>query len=115
MRSAGRLSRARRSSGCRAGTRESLPVGPVSSPDGFKAHLVAELITGCALTRASGPDTGDAAVGIGLLAADDSLPTPTVQVLADSAYGTGSMLAALATTGHIPVIKPSPVHSLIPG
>src|SRR3954452_3398762 len=35
--------------------------------DGFKAHLVAEpdtgLITGCTLTRASGPDTADAAVG----------------------------------------------------
>src|SRR3954471_4723227 len=55
--------------------------------DGFKAHLIAEpdteLITGCALTRASGPDTGDAAVGIDLLAADDSLPA-AVQVLADS-------------------------------
>ena len=87
--------------------------------DGFKAHLIAEpdtgLITGCALTRASGPDTGDAAVGIALLAADDSLPAPPVQVLADSAYGTGSMLFALATAGHIPVIKPWPVHSLIPG
>jgi hypothetical protein len=35
--------------------------------DGFKAHLVAEpdtgLITECTLTRASGADTGDAAVG----------------------------------------------------
>jgi hypothetical protein len=87
--------------------------------DGFKAHLLAEpdtgLITGCALTKASGPDTGDATVGIGLLAADDSLPAPPVQVLADSAYGTGPMLAALAATGHIPLIKPWPVHSLIPG
>jgi hypothetical protein len=71
--------------------------------DGFKAHLVAEpdtgLITGCVPTRASGRDTGDAAVGIDLLAADDSLPAPPVQVLGDSAYGTGPMLAALATAG----------------
>jgi hypothetical protein len=87
--------------------------------DGFKAHLIAEpdtgLITGCTLTKASGPDTGDATVGIDLLAADDSLAAPPVQVLADSAYGTGPLLAALAEAGHIPVIKPWPVHSLIPG
>ncbi len=86
--------------------------------DGFKAHLVAEpdtgLITGCALTRASGPDTGDATVGIGLLTADDS-PAGAVQVLADSAYGTGPMLAALAAAGHTALIKPWPTRSLIPG
>src|SRR4051794_26173010 len=60
--------------------------------DGFKAHLVAEpdtgLITGCALTRASGSDTGDASVGLGLLATDDSTTGP-LEVLGDSAYGTG--------------------------
>jgi hypothetical protein len=86
--------------------------------DGFKAHLVAEpdtgLITGCTLTRASGPDTGDAAVGLGLLAADHSIGAQ-VQVLADSAYGTGPMLAALAAAGHTALIKPWPTHSLIPG
>jgi len=86
--------------------------------DGFKAHLVAEpdtgLITGCALTKASGPDTGDAAVGLGLLAADRSIDGP-VQVLGDSAYGTGTMLAALAAAGHTALIKPWPTRSLIPG
>ena len=86
--------------------------------DGFKAHLVAEpdtgLITGCALTRAAGPDTGDATVGLGLLADDRTIGSP-VQVLADSAYGTGPMLAALAAAGHTAVIKPWPAHSLIPG
>jgi len=86
--------------------------------DGFKAHLVAEpdtgLITGCTLTRASGPDTGDGAVGLGLLAADRTIDAP-VQVLADSAYGTGAMLAALAAAGHTAVIKPWPLHSLISG
>jgi hypothetical protein len=86
--------------------------------DGFKAHLVAEpdtgLITGCMLTRASGPDTGDATVGIGLLAGDDST-AGAVQVLADSAYGTGPMLAALTAAGHTALIKPWPTRSLIPG
>ena len=40
--------------------------------DGFKAHIAVEpdtgLITDCALTKASGPGTGDAAVGAALLA-----------------------------------------------
>jgi Transposase DDE domain/Transposase domain (DUF772) len=87
--------------------------------DGFKAHLLAEpdtgLITNCLLTRASGADTGDAAVGLDLLAADDSLPAAPVQVLGDSAYGTGPMLAALTAAGHTAVIKPWPTRSLIPG
>jgi hypothetical protein len=85
--------------------------------DGFKAHLVAEpetgLITDCTLTRASGPDTGDAAVGLALLAADPTLGGQ-VQVLGDSAYGTGPMLAALAAAGHTALIKPWPTRSLIP-
>jgi hypothetical protein len=84
--------------------------------DGFKAHLVAEpdtgLITGCTLTKASGPETGDGAVGLALLAGDRTIGGP-VQVLADSAYGTGAMLAALAAAGHTAVIKPWPLHSLI--
>ncbi len=85
--------------------------------DGFKAHLVAEpdtgLITGCTLTRASGADTGDATVGLGLLAGDHTIGE-RMQVLADSAYGTGPMLAALTAAGHTPLIKPWPLHSLIP-
>jgi hypothetical protein len=86
--------------------------------DGFKAHLVAEpdtgLITGCTLTKASGPDTGDAAVGLALLA-DDGTIGEQVQVLGDSAYGTGAMLAGLAAAGHTALIKPWPTRSLIPG
>ena len=85
--------------------------------DGFKAHLVAEpdtgLITGCTLTRAGGADTGDATVGLGLLAGDRTIGGP-VQVLADSAYGTGPMLAALDAAGHAALIKPWPTRSLIP-
>ena len=86
--------------------------------DGFKAHLVAEpdtgLITDCTLTRASGPDTGDAAVGLRLLAGDPSIAEPA-QVLGDSAYGTGAMLAALGAAGHTALIKPWPPHPPVPG
>jgi hypothetical protein len=49
--------------------------------DGFKGHVEGEPDTGlvceCALTRASGPDTGDATVGITLLADDVTLAPPT--------------------------------------
>ena len=86
--------------------------------DGFKAHLIAEpdtgLITACALSRASGPDSGDATVGLALLADDDSIDCP-VQVLADSAYGTGDALAALIAAGHTAVIKPWPLHPVVAG
>src|SRR3954453_13682632 len=86
--------------------------------DGFKAHLIAEpdtgLITGCTLGKASGPDPGEATVGLVLLAGDATIDGP-VQVLGDSAYGTGPMLAALAAAGHTALIKPWPPHSLIPG
>jgi hypothetical protein len=86
--------------------------------DGFKAHVEAEpdtgLMPGCALTRAGGPDTGDAVVGIGLLAADDTIDGP-VEVLGDSAYGTGEALAALDRAGHTPVIKPWRLRPAVPG
>jgi hypothetical protein len=87
--------------------------------DGFTAHVVVEpdtgLITGCALTKANGADASEAAVGIALLADDDNLPAPPVQVLADSAYGTGDALAALAAAGHTAVIKPWPLRPAVPG
>jgi hypothetical protein len=86
--------------------------------DGFKAHLEVEPDTGlipeCALTRAGGPDTGDAAVGIALLADDDTIEGP-VEVLGDSAYGTGEALDALDRAGHTAVIKPWPLRPAVPG
>ena len=79
--------------------------------DGFKAHIAAEpdtgLITNAALTKATGAGTGDAAAGAAVLAGDDSFTEPG-QVLADSAYGTGDLLADLQQAGHDPVIKPWP-------
>jgi hypothetical protein len=87
--------------------------------DGFKAHVVVEpdtgLITGCALSRASGPDSADASVGIALLDGDDSVADGAVEVLADSAYGTGEALAALDRAGHTPVIKPWPLRPVVAG
>ena len=84
--------------------------------DGFKAHLVAEpdtgLITACAVTKASGEGCGDAAAGIHLLAADTTITEP-VEVLGDSAYGTGQLLAALDDAGHAPLVKPWPVNPAV--
>jgi hypothetical protein len=83
--------------------------------DGYKAHVKVEpdtgLITGCALTPASGAEHSDAAVGIALLAEE---PDP-VQVLADSAYGTGELLAATADGGHTAIIKPWPLRPAVDG
>jgi IS5 family transposase len=85
--------------------------------DGFKAHIVIEpdtgLITVSALTKASGPGNGDAAVGAELLGHDETITGRQVEVLADSAYGTGDMLAAVAAAGHVPVIKPWPLRPAV--
>ena len=83
--------------------------------DGYKAHVKVEpdtgLITGCALTPAAGPEHSDAAVGIALLADE---PDP-IEVLADSAYGTGELLAAVIEGGHTAVIKPWPLRPAVAG
>ena len=113
--------------------------------DGFKAHVVVEpdtgLITATELTKAAGPDCSDATVGVRLLDADMSgQPASTdragsekpagtdrsadpgdgsahggVQVLGDSAYGSGEALADLQTKGHEPIIKPWPMRPAVPG
>ena len=69
------------------------------------------LITGCALTPAAGPEHSDAAVGIELLADE---PAP-IEVLGDSAYGTGELLAAVAEGGHTAIIKPWPLRPAVEG
>jgi hypothetical protein len=83
--------------------------------DGFKAHLVIEpdtgIITDCALTNASGTGSGDAAVGIELLAGEDE----PVTVLADSAYGSGELRGELAAGAHVDRVKPAPLRSAVPG
>ena len=83
--------------------------------DGYKAHVKVEpdtgLITGCALTPAAGAEHSDAAVGIELLAEE---PDP-IEVLGDSAYGTGELLAAAADGGHTAIIKPWPLRPAVDG
>jgi IS5 family transposase len=77
--------------------------------DGFKAHVVVEpdtgIVTAAELTAASGADSADGRVGVYLLTEDDTLTGPG-QVLGDSAYATGEMLASLAAAGHRPLVKP---------
>jgi IS5 family transposase len=86
--------------------------------DGFKAHLAVEpdtgLVTGCELTKAAGPQAADGTVGVELLQRDDSVTGP-VEVLGDSAYGTGDALDALDRAGHTPLVKPWPTRPTVPG
>ena len=86
--------------------------------DGFKAHLAVEpdtgLVTGCALTKAAGPQAADGTVGVELLQRDDSVTEP-VEVLGDSAYGTGEVLDEIDKAGHTPLVKPWPTRPAVPG
>ncbi len=83
--------------------------------DGFKAHIAIEpdtgLATACQLSKASGADSSDATVGIDLLTDE----TEHVEVLGDSAYGSGAARAALDEAGHQALIKPIPVRAPVPG
>jgi IS5 family transposase len=78
--------------------------------DGFKAHVGIEpdsgLITACELTAGN---VGDAQAAPGLLA-DETAP---VEVLADSAYGSGEFRKHLADNGHTATIKPIPLRTAI--
>lgn len=71
--------------------------------DGYKAHIAVEpdtgIITACDLTPAN---AADGAAGVGLLAEEPA----GLEVLGDSAYGSGDTLAELHAAGHRPVIKP---------
>lgn len=75
--------------------------------DGYKAHIAIEtdtgLITATALTPAN---AGDGPTGIELLAGED----PGLQVLADSAYGSGTVRTALDEAGHTAAIKAIPLR-----
>ena len=74
------------------------------------------LTTAARLTRASGTDNSDAAVGADLVTCD---PTTTdleqVEVLGDSAYATGDMLHTLATKQWLPLVKPWPTRPAVEG
>jgi hypothetical protein len=95
--------------------------------DGFKAHIVIEpdtgLITQTELTKASGCDNSDGAVGTRLVNADPTIDLPQgeqgessgLEVLGDSAYGSGEALPGLQQAGHTPIIKPGPLRSAVEG
>ena len=74
--------------------------------DGYKAHVAVEpdtgIITACDLTPAN---TGDGPAGVALLAGED----PGLDVLADSAYGSGQVRHDLDAATHTAVIKPWPL------
>jgi hypothetical protein len=86
--------------------------------DGYKGHVVIEpdtgLFTGGALAKASGADHHEAVIGCALLAAEPDLPEE-LDVLADTAYGTGDTRAALIEAGYTPVIKPMPLRPAVEG
>lgn len=108
--------------------------------DGYKAHVAIEpdtgLFTGGKLTKATGPENHEAVVGLELLATEPATepaggePAATgsgrgerdgadgpagMEVLGDSAYGTGEARAALAKAGHTAVIKPGPLRPAVAG
>ena len=86
--------------------------------DGFKAHVVIEPDTGLAtvveLTKAAGPDNSDATVGARLVVTDPTITGP-VEVLGDSAYATGDMLATLDAKKWTPLVKPWPLQPAVAG
>jgi hypothetical protein len=86
--------------------------------DGYKAHVAVEpdtgLFTAGRVTKAAGDDNHEAVVGLALLDAEPDRPDQ-LEVLGDTAYGTGDARAALAAAGHVAVIKPAPLRRAIPG
>jgi hypothetical protein len=84
--------------------------------DGFKAHVVIEpgtgLFTGGRLAKAAGEGNQEAVAGLELLDTEDAGP---LDVLGDTAYGTGQARADLAAAGHTAIIKPPPLRPAVPG
>ncbi len=80
--------------------------------DGYKAHLAVEpetgLITAAALTPAN---AADGPAGVELLLGE----APGLQVLADSAYGSGEVRAAFRAAEHDQAIKAIPLRRAVPG
>ena len=80
--------------------------------DGYKAHVAIEpetgIITAVDLTPAN---AADGPTGIGLLADE----AEGLEVLADSAYGSGDTRAKLTQAGHRQTIKPIPLRAAVAG
>ena len=80
--------------------------------NGYKANVAVEpetgLTTACALTPGNAPDGATALV----LLESEARP---VEVLADSAYGSGKTRADIAAAGHTATIKPIPLRPAVAG
>jgi len=80
--------------------------------DGYKAHVCVEpetgLITASALTAAN---VSDAKTALELLEGEER----GLEVLGDSAYGSGQLRASLRTHAHRQLIKPIPLRRAVPG
>jgi IS5 family transposase len=78
--------------------------------DGYKAHIAVEpetgLVTAAALTPAN---TSDAKTGVQLLENE----APGLEILADSAYGSGELRAQLRARRHRQLIKPIPLRRAV--
>jgi len=80
--------------------------------DGYKAHIAVEpetgLVTSAILTAAN---VSDAKTALDLVAPESE----HLEILADSAYGSGETRAHLRAQGHRQLIKPIPARRAIPG
>jgi hypothetical protein len=80
--------------------------------DGYKAHIAVEpetgVVTACALTPG---DAADGEMAMDLLAHEDD--DSELEILADSAYGSGEVRRALSDAGHRQTIKPIPLQRSI--
>jgi transposase len=80
--------------------------------DGFKAHLALEpdtgIVTAAVLTPANTPD---GPIGAQLIRAESA----PLELLVDSAYGSGATRAEMEGHGHRLVIKPMPSHPAVAG
>jgi len=88
--------------------------------DGFKGHVVIEpdtgLFTAATLTEAAGEHNHEAVIGLDLLDQDpETAAAQDLEILGDTAYGTGEARARLAADGHTAIIKPAPLRPAAPG
>jgi hypothetical protein len=81
--------------------------------DGYKGHVAIEpdtgLFTDGKLTKATGDGNHEAIVGLALLEGEQE----ELEVLGDTAYGTGQARAALIANGHSPIIKPAALRPAV--
>jgi len=95
-----------------------------SRHDGYKVHVAVEpdsgLFTAGRLTQAAGAGNHEAVIGLDLLDAEPRDTGPDgrpvrLEVLGDTAYGSGDARAALADAGHLAIVKPAPLRPPVAG